>query len=135
MYYISHMANTLPSPHTYSMHPHYQVLVGILIVVMFSLNVAFIVDLTINHQAHSKHSYNGTSPTALQAHSPQPYCTSCVFSAGHLRTVLGNNRGENTGEDGRGREMRGETAVKQFINLHVKSKQRKKCLSILAVLW
>lgn len=81
MYYISHMVNTLPSPHTYTMHPHYQVLVGILIVLMFSLNVAFIVDLTINHQAHSKHSYNVTaplhwtrtllSPTALHAYSLQ----------------------------------------------------------------
>lgn len=81
MYYISHMVYTRPSPHTYTIHPHYQVLVGILIVLMFSLNVAFIVDLTINHQAHSKQNYNGTallhcmrtllSPTTLRAYSLQ----------------------------------------------------------------
>ena len=33
--------------------PHAQVLVGMLVLLMFCLNVVFIVDLTVNHRAHS----------------------------------------------------------------------------------
>ena len=36
-------------------------------------------------------------------------------------TALGDGRGESEGEGSRPGELRGETAVKQFINLHVKS--------------
>ena len=84
--------------------PHAQVLVGMLVLLMFCLNVVFIVDLTVNHRAHSNIHFTLMVLALLSI--------ICPLSTGHLITAL-QDRGPG--------EVTGEKSMKQFINLRVKS--------------
>lgn len=60
----------------------------VIALVMFSFNVMFVVDLTLNHQAHSK------SPLPLPvALSPERLCNiySCMYISDHVISILRDN--------------------------------------------
>ena len=101
------------SKHTQSL----QLLVVLLMLVMFSINVMFLVDLSINHQ-----NLQGSTPqitVCIQIMlSTLCVCVCCVCVE---RWWGSENERENGREEPRGRRGGGEKALRRFLSLRVES--------------